>query len=267
VDFDDQYRQTKVEFEEEWNRNTVQDLLETNHYKRAKEELGYYEEYLPKNDWILEAGCGLGPKVLFFREQGYRIVGVDFVFSALARLKKYEPETHLTSCDIHACPFPDNTFGAYLSYGVVEHFPHGCQDAVQEAFRVLMPGGIIVIMVPARNLLSRFIHDPDNLLQKLRRQSWVRKIVGKPLYQASEETELYMKLHGRREMREILQKAGFEILLEKPVSHSFSLYMLCECFHADSSGNTNFLADWMAWVLKKWVPWESANHLMFVAKK
>ncbi|MCH8311977.1 MAG: hypothetical protein IID17_03225 [Nitrospinae bacterium] len=76
-----------------------------------------------------------------------------------------------------------------------------------------------------------------------------------------------MKLHGRREMREILQKAEFKVLLEKPVSHSFSLYMLCECFHADSSGKTNFLAEWVAWILKKWVPWESANHLMFVGQK
>ena len=267
MDFDDQYQQTKVEFEEEWNRNTVEDLLRTNHYKRAKEELRYYEDYLPKNERILEAGCGLGHKVLFSREIGYRMVGAVFVLSALDGLKRYELETHLASCDIHACPFPDNTFGAYLSYGVVEHFPHGCQDAVQEAFRVLKPGGIMVILVPARNLLSRFIHDPDNLLQKLRRLSWIRKIAGKPPYQASEESELYMKLHGRREMREILRKAGFEILLEKPVGHSFSLYMLCECFHADSSGKTNFLADGVAWVLKKWVPWESANHLMFVAKK
>jgi len=267
MDFGGQYQQTKVEFEEEWNRNTVQDLLETNSYKRAKEELQLYEDYLPKNDWILEAGCGLGPKVLFFCEKGYRMVGVDFVFSALERLKKFEPETRLAACDIHACPFPDNTFGAYLSYGVVEHFPHGCHDAVQEAFRVLKPGGIIVILVPARNLLSRFIHDPDNFLQKLRRQSWVRKITGKAPYQASEESELYMKLHGRREMRDILQKAGFDILQENPVGHSFSLYMLCECFHADSSVKTNFLADGMAWVLKQWVPWESANHLMFVAKK
>lgn len=267
MDFGDQYRQTKVEFEEEWNRNTVAGLMETNHYKRAKEELQYYEDYLPKNELILEAGCGLGPKVLFFREKGYRIVGVDFVFSALSRLKKYAPETRLASCDIHACPFPDNTFGAYLTYGVVEHFPHGCQDAVQEAFRVLKPGGIIIMLVPARNLLSRFIHDPDNLAQKFRRQSWIRKIAGKPERQATEASELYMKLHGRREMREILRKAGFEVLLEKPVSHSFSLYMLCECFHADSRGKTNFLAEWAAWVLKKWVPWESANHLMFVGKK
>ena len=267
MDFGDQYRQTKVEFEEEWNRNTVAALLETNQFLRAQEELQHYENYLPKDELILEAGCGLGPKVLFFREKGYRIVGVDFVFSALSRLKKYEPETRIASCDIHACPFPDNTFGAYLSYGVVEHFPHGCQDAVHEAYRVLKPGGVIVILVPARNLLNRFIHDPDNLLHKLRRQSWIRKLAGKPEYQASEESELYMKLHGRREMREILQKAGFKILLEKPVGHSFSLYMLCECFHADSHGKTNFIAEWVAWILKKCVPWESANHLMFVCRK
>ncbi|HCG73391.1 MAG TPA: 3-demethylubiquinone-9 3-O-methyltransferase, partial [Nitrospina sp.] len=57
----------------------------------------------------------------------------------------------LAQTDVHALPFPKSFFGAYLSYGVVEHFPQGPQQAILEAHRVLKPGGLIFMMVPADN--------------------------------------------------------------------------------------------------------------------
>jgi SAM-dependent methyltransferase len=261
------YAQVKEEFADEWSRNTVEGLLETNNYKRAREEYNLYEHFLPKDQWILEGGCGLGPKLLYFKNKGFKIIGVDFVPSALERLKNYDEDTLLACCDIHSCPFEDEAFGAYLSYGVVEHFPHGSQDAVNEAYRVLKKDGVILMMVPAANALSRFIHDPNNFIQRLKKIPWVRKIAGKSEWNPSHEHDLFLKLHRRSEMRNILETAGFEILLEEPVSHSFSLYMLCECFHADSNGKTNVLAEATAWVLKNLNPWGTANHFMFIGKK
>jgi len=127
-----EYDQTRVEFEDEWSRSNIEDLVNTNNYRRAKEERRIYEHYIPKNELILEAGCGLGPKVIYFKKQGFRIIGVDFVHSALKRLKQFDPATRLATCDIHDCPFRDNSFGTYLSYGVVEHFPHGPEEAIKE---------------------------------------------------------------------------------------------------------------------------------------
>jgi SAM-dependent methyltransferase len=262
-----EYDQTRVEFEEEWSRSKIEDLLQTNHYKRAREERRLYEQYLPKDQLILEAGCGLGPKVFYFREQGFNVIGVDFVYTALQRLKSFAPPTPVACCDVHDCPFPDNTFGAYLSYGVVEHFPHGSEEAIKEAYRILQPGGVILMMVPADNFLSRFIHDPDNFLQRLRRNPWVRKILGKPPCDSSHEHDLFMKLHKRREMGGILESVGFQVLVEEPVSHSFSLFMLCECFQKDRLGQTNLAAEVLGGWLKKIAPWGTANHLLFVGRK
>ena len=112
-----EYDQTRLEFEDEWSRNKIEDLVHTNNYKRAREERRLYEHYLPKNELILEAGCGLGPKVIYFKKRGFHIVGVDFVHSALKRLKQFDPSTRLAACDIHDCPFPNNSFGAYLNEG------------------------------------------------------------------------------------------------------------------------------------------------------
>ncbi len=264
---DKTYRQTQVEFEDEWSRNTVEGLLITNDYPRAREERKVYEPFLPKDELILEAGCGLGPKLLYFQGQGYRMIGVDFVLSALRKLKKYDPKMRISCCDIHQFPFGDNTFGAYLSYGVVEHFPQGPEESLREAYRILKDGGILMIAVPAANALSRFIHDPDNFLQQLRENPLIRKLAGKPEYPCSDEHQLYMKLFEKEEMREILVRIGFKILKEMPVSHSFSLYMACECFQADHHGKTNIFAETVAWFLKKLAPWSTANHLMIVARK
>lgn len=57
---DPEYDQTRVEFEDEWSRSRIEDLLQTNHYPRARAERQLYERYLPKDQLILEAGCGLG---------------------------------------------------------------------------------------------------------------------------------------------------------------------------------------------------------------
>ena len=63
-----EYDQTRVEFEDEWSRSKIEDLIGTNDYKRARQERNLYEKYLPKNELILEAGCGLGPKIIYFKK-------------------------------------------------------------------------------------------------------------------------------------------------------------------------------------------------------
>ena len=57
------------------------------------------------------------------------------------------------------------TFDAYLSYGVVEHFPQGPHDAIIEAHRTLKQGALIFMMVPADNPVTRFIYDEHNFFR------------------------------------------------------------------------------------------------------
>jgi SAM-dependent methyltransferase len=163
-------REVKREFEEEWAGTSVENLLITNQYPRAKEEFACFEKFLPKDDLILEAGCGLGPKLIYFTQKHYSMVGVDYVFSALERVYQHNPNLTLAQTDVHALPFPESSFGAYLSYGVVEHFPQGPQQAILEAHRVLKPGGLIFMMVPADNLLSRFVYDEQKFFAQVKKE-------------------------------------------------------------------------------------------------
>ena len=121
----------------------------------------------------------------------------------MKRLKQADPWTKLAACDIDDCSFPDDSFGAYLSYGVVEHFFDGPQDKIKKACRVLKKCGISLMMVSAENFLSRSIHDPSNFLNRLRRDSLVCKGFNKPKLDDLMEYDLYIKLHMRQEMCEI----------------------------------------------------------------
>jgi ubiquinone/menaquinone biosynthesis C-methylase UbiE len=267
MDFETIEREVKREFEEEWESTSVETLLETNNYPRAREEFACLEKYLPPRELILEAGCGLGPKLLYFDEKNYNIIGVDYVLSALARVKAYKSTVRLAQSDVHVLPFQDATFGAYLSYGVVEHFPQGPQQAINEAYRILKPDGLIFMMVPADNFFTRFVYDEQNFLHKLRQMPLVRKLAGKLQLAPKEDAPTYFKLHGRDEMKNILKASGFKIIFEKPLSHSFNLFLCCECFHKDSQGRTNSLAEALASLLRKFLPWSTPNHLLFVGQK
>ena len=91
-----EYDQTRVEFEDEWSRSNIEDLLNTNNYRRAKEERRIYEHYIPKNELILEAGCGLGPKVIYFKKYFFNRKD-KFLF--ILRLNKTTPPKALKLSD------------------------------------------------------------------------------------------------------------------------------------------------------------------------
>jgi ubiquinone/menaquinone biosynthesis C-methylase UbiE len=232
-------------------RNLCWTLLKTNKYPRSKDEFNFLEMFLPNNDLILEAGYGLSPKLIHFDSKSYQILRIDYIFSALEQVKKYDPNIFLAQSDLHAFPFPESNFGAYLSYGVVEHFPQGPQVAIIEAYRILKPGGLSFMMVQASNRVTQFVYDDQNILHNLRRNGLVIKFIRKPHLQTQEEHLTCFKFYGKDEMRIILETLKCKIIHEQPMSHSFNFYLGSECFQKDTNGKTNSLAEGLAAVLRK----------------
>jgi SAM-dependent methyltransferase len=65
----------------------------------------------------------------------------------LLRKKRKMPSLHLLRASAKALPFPDGQFEAVILADVLEHMEE--KSPLQEAFRVLAPGGILIIAVPA----------------------------------------------------------------------------------------------------------------------
>lgn len=147
------------EWDDYWKKTSMEEELEL---VKTDGLLPIFSEILPKNGKILEAGCGLGKWIVTLSQKGYDIQGVDTNQYALQKLKEFYPEAKIKTADVRDLPFSKDSFDAYLSLGVVEHFEEGPDQAIKEAFRVLTSGGVAIIEVPF-----------DSPLRKLMR-SWNR---------------------------------------------------------------------------------------------
>ncbi len=105
------------------------------------------------NTRFLEIGIGTGRIALPLAELGYDVTGVDISREMLARL--HEKVTALAragrsiriraeEADIHDMPFHDAEFDAVIAVQVF-HLVADPVRAAQEAFRVLRPGGTLLI--------------------------------------------------------------------------------------------------------------------------
>lgn len=99
---------------------------------------------------LLDVGCGTGAVLSELEKRGPS-VGIDLSHEAL-RLSKERGLNHLVYANAEQLPFIDNQFDAVLSLDTIEHVPND-KAAAAEIFRVLKPGGIFVMNVPAFNWL------------------------------------------------------------------------------------------------------------------
>jgi SAM-dependent methyltransferase len=120
----------------------------------------YFLEYLPKDEQILEAGCGLGAWVIYLGDRGYDIAGIDNDAQVIERLKEWRPSLNVSAGDIRRLPCETGSLGGVISLGVMEHFEEGCDEAMRETCRALRPGGLFFFTVPLNNLFRKLVAHP-----------------------------------------------------------------------------------------------------------
>ncbi len=100
---------------------------------------------------VLDAGCGTGGLILRLRqaEPTWTFSGIDFmpIAGELAR-QRCGPDVDIRVASITELPFADASFDAVVSADVICQVENA-EVAAAEFFRVLRPGGIVVINVPA----------------------------------------------------------------------------------------------------------------------
>jgi len=104
---------------------------------------------------LLDVGCGSGDWILGMQGLGWRVVGVDLDESAVKVARSRGLTVH---CGMLAAQrFQTSTFDAVTLNHVIEHVPDPVQT-LRECFRILKPGGTLVLFTPNATSLGHRIY-------------------------------------------------------------------------------------------------------------
>ncbi|MBA3871144.1 MAG: methyltransferase domain-containing protein [Chloroflexota bacterium] len=251
VQFGPRYDSTRQAWENIWDSASVERELQEMDYPRAKKALRIYAENLPKNGVILEAGSGLGAIVITLRRMGYNLIGLDYAEQALHTSHAYDASLPLLVGDVHALPHATNSLDGYLSFGVLEHFEHGMRPALAEAFRILKPGGVMILTIPYPNVVNRLV-------------AWRRKRQGITVLN---DDQFFESTYTREALSQNVTSVGFKLEQVIPTSHSYTLWGLGGPFRAKGYYQTSALAETLGGILNIILPWPFNFTTLIIARK
>jgi ubiquinone/menaquinone biosynthesis C-methylase UbiE len=152
------------------------------------------EATLLQGKHLLEIGCGMGYDSLEFLKRGVRVTATDLTPNAVALTRRhFEIEgvqaEAVRTANALALPFADETFDAVWANGVL-HATGDTERAIQEARRVLRPGG--------RAIISHFYRKPSwmHLLHRYGRENIEYKEQDPPVNEFYSEAEIVKMFHG-----------------------------------------------------------------------
>jgi ubiquinone/menaquinone biosynthesis C-methylase UbiE len=101
------------------------------------------------SECVLDLGCGTGHSTLALAARAGRVVGLDLTDAMLAEARRLARERGLENAsfergDAEALPYPDASFDVVTSRVSAHHYARP-ERAVEEAARVLRPGGRLVV--------------------------------------------------------------------------------------------------------------------------
>jgi SAM-dependent methyltransferase len=120
----------------------------------ARDEYRVIRPYLAQlspGSRILDAGCGLGEWTVFLGQQGFDVVGLDLIPEVIENLTRRFPSQRFVRGDIRQTDFDAGSFDACFSWGAFEHFEKGIGECLDEAHRIIRPGGWLFVSVPFQN--------------------------------------------------------------------------------------------------------------------
>jgi len=176
------------------------DELEGKEYDRML--LDFFAVRLNNGSLICDAGCGPSGHIgRYLANKGMVITGIDISDRCIELASVLNPDMHFVREDMAKMSFENDSFDAVVSYYSIIHTPKNLVDNVlREFYRVLKPGGYLLIAVKAGY---------DESLQT--------ELIGI-------ETEILLSLFNENEIREYLIRNGFDIFFsEKREPYEFEI--------------------------------------------
>lgn len=152
-------RKTYNDFAHQYSdvRNKVSELDRLQWDKLGKYSFSNINGDRSQQKSLLDAGSGNGRDLLYARDLGYQVFGIDYseefyhMLMCLEREKKLEKNS--CKCgDLRNLPWENNTFDIVRQNATLLHFPvidfgYGVDKVVSESYRVLKPRGILYVSV------------------------------------------------------------------------------------------------------------------------
>jgi ubiquinone/menaquinone biosynthesis C-methylase UbiE len=210
------------------------DLTATTFQQRTRRSLEWVKELrLAPGTPILDVGCGAGLTAVTLARWGYRVHAVDHVSAMLDLTRKSAEEAGMEDliepglADICSLTqFSDNHFGLVISLGVIGWL-ESPQQAVNEMYRVLKPGGYLILSVGNRWCLQDVLNPLYNpLLDPLRRElvRWSRRV---GLLSPAAGPERPLTRRRNSEIDRILRTSGLHIIKSATVGFGpFSFFKM-----------------------------------------
>lgn len=141
------YRNGSREYFEQYDK--LREEIEPISYSYSLHE---YSEF--KGKMVLDVGSGNGYVLSKYAREGANVYGIDITDVGIKlcreRFEHFGIKGNFEVADAQDIPFQDNTFDCVCSMGVLHHVPN-TSKALDEIYRVLKPGGRLIVMFYHRN--------------------------------------------------------------------------------------------------------------------
>lgn len=161
---------------------------------------------------VLEIGFGPGYDTLKFLQAGATYTGIDITPENVERtkqhLKFFGHDPDVQQGDAENLPFPDASFDVVYSNGVLHHVPD-MERAFREAWRVLKPGGELIVLLYHRHSVHYaglvLVH---YLSGRFRRETLAER--RSRIEATSANASPIVNVYSKSELKRILESCGFE---------------------------------------------------------
>jgi ubiquinone/menaquinone biosynthesis C-methylase UbiE len=217
-------------------------------------------KHLQKGKRYLDVGCGIGGWIIFLKEEGYEVEGIDIAARTVQALTEHDPDLKVTVASMTAIPYPDASLDGVLAMGTLEYVDGNVPEALREVQRVLKPGGIFFMEAPIANSLRRLFYIPLKQAEKM-------------VKQAQGKQAIFAKyLFDRSVLKHLLAAAGLEVVQEQahelPEEDShYGLYIDWPFLRGSKPYKLNGLGRMVKEFSTSLSPWVASTGVVIVAKK
>jgi ubiquinone/menaquinone biosynthesis C-methylase UbiE len=124
------------------------DAFSGEHEKKPKDQeiLHRLSQKIGDRKPVWDFGCGPGQTTKYLKNLGIEISGLDLSERMLEQASIIHPELHFQKGDILELDFESNSIAAVVAFYAIVHFTEEqVGEACREMFRVLQPGGILLL--------------------------------------------------------------------------------------------------------------------------